>query len=428
VKGFRGIYYDEKAGSLSELVAPPYDVLSEDEARLFREKSPYNVVRISVSRKSDPGFYFEALDLFENWLRDGILRRTDRAGIYYYETEFDYILGASLRRARRKGLFALLGLADYSSGEVFRHERTLRSPKVDQLNLLMTTRANLSPIFCLYSDPGMDLINELSQTKPEKPVFDFEFGGFQHRMFGIYDPKIIEKVGAEFFKKKIFIADGHHRYETALDYYHRLCFSNDPLKEAGGYVMTFLCPAEDPGLVVLPYHRLVRNLPDERLKNFIEKLKEDFIITKLANKFGMDNAKGVFNQLEKASGGQFLVLVDKEFQAFMLELKQEREEEMKELVDVEVLENLILKKVFRITKEELTENKFVTYFADEQKLLDKMHSEEFQVVFFMKAIPVNKILEIAEKGGVMPEKATYFYPKLPTGMIFRRIEPTEDFS
>jgi len=428
VKAFRGIYYQDQAGAISGLVAPPYDVLSVEEADRFREQSPHNVARITVSRRGDPGFYWNAGRLFESWLQDGILSRAEKPGIYFYEIEFDYTLGGEIRKARRSGFFALLGLADYSQGEVLRHERTLKGPKLDQFNLLSAARANLSPIFCLYSDPRMKLMIELARAKKAKPIFDFEFSGFRHRLFGIDDPRLVSKVSAALLKEKVYIADGHHRYETALEYYHRLCFAKDPLRESAGYVMSFFCAQEDPGLVIFPYHRLVRHLAEERLVDLMDRLKEDFRIEPVSDHFSKENADRVFQELDATGNQRAMVLVDAQKRAFLLKLKAALADARENLLDVEILEDLILKRILRISKEELAENKFVVYETSEQKLVERMRTEIFQLVFLMKPIPVVKMVERALRGEVMPEKSTYFYPKLPSGMLFRKIDPGPELS
>ncbi len=428
MKAFRGIYYQDQAGPASKLVAPPYDVVSQEEADRYRSQSAYNVVQITVSRRGDPGFYQEAGRNFESWLRDGILGRADRPGIYFYQTEFDYTLGGGIRKAKRSGFFALLGLADYSAGEVLRHERTLKGPKIDQFNLLIATRANLSPIFCLYSDPGLRLIQELAGAAQGKPVFDFEFSGFRHRMFGIYEPGLVEKVGATLSAEKVYIADGHHRYETALDYYHRLCFAKDLLAASSGYVMSFLCPVQDPGLVIFPYHRLVNRLPPERLPGLPDKLREYFQVEQISREFGPGKSDPVFQKLEAGGKERAMVMVDWERKAFLLRLKKECAPEAEKLLDVELLEHLVLKRILKISKEELTEKRYVAYETSEQKLVDRMEAENFQLVFLMKPIPVERMVERADRGEVMPEKSTYFYPKLPSGMVFRKMDPSPELS
>jgi len=428
VRAFCGIYYQDKAGQISELVAPPYDVLSVSEANKYRSQSPFNVAHISVSVKGDPGFYLRAHQLFESWQKDGVLTRSEKPGIYFYETEFEYRLGGEIRNARRTGFFALLGVADYSAGEVLRHERTLKSPKLDQFNLLSTTCANLSPIFCLYSDPELKLIKSLSSAKPEKPVFNFEFSGLKHRLFGIYDSELISEVRENLLRERVYIADGHHRYETALEYYHRLRFGKDPLTESAGYIMSFFCPVEDSGLIIFPYHRLVNHLPGDRLSGLMKKLEEDFEVKPLGKKFNMGSASEVFQALDLKGTERAMIMVDSSRDSFLLRLKKDLESKLEQFLDVEILEDLILKRILKISKEELTENRYISYETSEDKLVKRIESDNFQLCFLIRPIKVESIIERSNAGQVMPEKSTYFYPKLPTGMVFRKIAPGPDLS
>ncbi len=428
VKAFRGIYYTEKAGEISKLVAPPYDVLTQDEANGYRRQNEANVVHISVSRKDDPGFYAEAGRLFEGWQKQDLLKRADRPGVYYYEAEFDYTLGGGMRRAKRMGFFALLGLSEYSAGEVLPHERTLSGPKLDQLELLSATRANLSPIFCVYSDPGLKLMKALAAAPKGEPVYDFEFSGFRNRLFGVYDPKLLEQVSAALAKEKVYIADGHHRYETALEYARRLREAKDPRADAAGYVMSFFCPLEDPGLVIFPYHRLLKNLPEERLTGLPDRLKEDFEVQPVADRFSPANLSLTLQRLEATGAAPAVALFDREGRSFVLELKESRAREMAELLEVEILERLVLKEALGITKEEITENRYAAYETSEQKLAERMSAEKFQLVFLVKPIPVARVAERARRGEVMPQKSTYFYPKLPSGMVFRKLAPEPELS
>ena len=430
IKPFRATYFNPQiAGDISRLVSPPYDVISPEEARALRAGSLHNTIHIELGEPGDADFYRKAAELILAWQRQGVLKSADRPAIYFYQTEFSYHMAGRDRKVRRRGFFALLGVSDYEQGEVLRHEHTLSGPKQDRLQLLRATRTNISPIFVLYKDPGLGLVKGLARAKQVEPVFELtDDKGVSHKLFGVDDPKVVEKVAAELAKKPVYIADGHHRYETALNFGKELAAARDPMAASAAWVMTYFCPVEDPGLVILPYHRLVRNMPADRIAGFMERVRMNFQTELIADRFSRRNTAEVFQALDASGKSRALVMIDDSRKAWMLKLKRGLAKDFKAKLDVEILKELVLEQGLRISRQEITDKNHVAYETKEELILKRLSSEDFQFAFLLRPLAVDKVIARADAGGVMPQKSTYFYPKLPSGLVFRKMVPGRDIS
>jgi uncharacterized protein (DUF1015 family) len=423
IKAFNGVYFSEsKAGHISKLICPPYDIISPDENRELRRQNEYNTINVELAESGDAAFYQKSANYFKDWLNKGVLARSEKPSIYFYETGFSYHMAGQDRQVKRQGFFALLGVSDYDKGEILRHEHTLKGPKMDRLQLLRTARTNTSPIFVLYPDKGLKMISILAQAKNDQPVYEFtDKQGIYHKFFAVSDEQVVKQVTDDLAVKSVYIADGHHRYETALNFSKELKENKDPQADAAAWVMTYFCPMEDPGLVIFPYHRLVRNLPADRLAGLVEKLGTDFSIETLTDGFDEKSAEKVFAKLEGFEGKREFVLIDTDRKARLLKLKPEKAAAFEGKLDVEVFKELILEGILHITQQEITEKSYVAYETSENLIVKRLKEEDFQLAFLLHPIPVNKVVACADRAGVMPQKSTYFYPKLPTGLIFRRL-------
>jgi len=424
IKPFNALFFNEqKAGHISKLISPPYDVISADENKELRAKSPCNTIHIELGEQGDQGFYEKSAKLISAWQKEGALVRAKEPSIYFYDTEFSYHMAGADRRVSRRGFFALLGVSDYEQGEILRHEHTLKGPKQDRLMLLRATHTNISPIFVLYHDPKLALTAALESAKPAEPVFELiDEKGTRHKLFGVSDSAVVDKVVRDLAQKSVYIADGHHRYETALNFYKELQAAGSPVADAAGWVMTYFCPVSDPGLVIFPYHRLVRGLPKERLSGLMEKIKVNFSAQIIAETFDRSAAPKVFKALDASSADRIIVMIDDQRKAWLLKLKDERGRELKEKMDVEIFKELVLEQALLVTQQEVAEKNYVAFETKEELIVKRLSSEDFQMAFLLRPIPVSKVVECADKNGVMPQKSTYFYPKLPSGLVFRKFE------
>ena len=423
VRPFIGVYYDSSAGAVSDLIAPPYDVIEPAQAKKLAEKSPYNVIHITYCLEPGSNFYQRAGELFHSWLEQKVLEKAPAPAIYFYQVDFSYLFAGKEQRVSRQGFFAQLGLSEYQKGEVLPHERTMSAPKKDRLELLRSVSANLSPIFCLYSDPGLELIARLQTHPPDPPIFEFEDElGFQHKFFAIYEKRIFDDIAQHLKTQPVYIADGHHRYETALAFYQELLSRNDPRAESAGWILSYFCPIEEPGLVIFPYHRLLKGLDSAQLEGLMERISEYFITHLLFPQLSLEIRSKVLALLEEIKEKEFL-MIDSGQRVWLLRFKSELFPEFASQLGVEILEELVLKRILMLSQDELLKEAKVHYETSEEKIMQEVFSRQYQLAFLLKPISVEKIIQRAGQRKTMPEKSTYFYPKLPSGLIFRIIEP-----
>lgn len=437
---FRGTRYNPQLiGDLSQVIAPPYDVINKEMQESLYARHPNNVVRLILTKdEGDDNFrdkYTRAANYLQTWRREGILIDDHQPSIYLYEQEFQLPGG---QKKKRRGFFALVKLVDYSEGGIRAHEHTFAGPKADRFKLLQATQANLSPIFLIYNDPTQEvtaLVNEkMAETKPWATVRDED--GVVHRLWVVGKRDFITKLREGMAPKSLFIADGHHRYETSLAY-------RDMMREETGlrsgnqpfdYVMVYLTPAEQDGLVILPTHRaLARSLMAEiDLKEAMAELHQTFCVTsekvdlakpqkeaqKIAEKlaelgkqrtaFAMLEATGKLHYLRLKSGVSPDDLID--------------DEELPSLVkrlDVSILHHYIINRVFIGNPEFELEEDECFYVRDISALFEMLRTKKAGLAFVLNPTPMEQVLEIVAAGIKMPHKSTYFHPKLADGLVMR---------
>ncbi|MDN5294038.1 MAG: hypothetical protein PWQ91_1139 [Eubacteriales bacterium] len=421
---FRGVRYNlEKAGNLADLVTPPYDVIDAEGQKMYHEKSPYNVIRLELGYKypddsEENNRYTRARDTFRRWLAEGILRHDPRPAIYLYQQEFD----ARGERKVRTGFIAGVKVEDYSKGVVLPHEETLPKHKADRLELMRHCLANFSPIFGLYSDPDHAVDSLLEQAKggraPDMEVTDEN--GIVNRLWVIDDPEVVARVVAMMADKKIYIADGHHRYETALAFSKEMEAKGQPGYD---YIMMTLVNLYDRGLVVFPTHRLVYNLTNFNLDALVANLQENFMVEELPAGTELPE---VLRRLEEAGrqtaafamyagGGRYFLLTLKD-RAVMKDLVPDRSEAWRNL-DVTILHTLILEKYLGIGSQQRAEESNLVYTRDEEFAVREVDKGNFQLAFLMNPTRVEEVTAVAEGGEKMPQKSTFFYPKVITGLV-----------
>jgi len=435
IKAFRGVHYNpEKFDDFSKLVAPPYDVISPAMQDELYDTSEFNIARI-IKGKDGPGDndsqnkYTRAGVYFNNWLKDEILVRDKDDSIYVYSQEFE----ASGTRYERTGFIALVKLEGYGKG-VLPHEFTLKGPKADRLNLMRATKTHTGQIFCLYPDPEKNIDSVLDEEKAAKPPFiditDDE--GIVHRLWSLTDPSKIDRIVSEMGEKRLFIADGHHRYETANTY-----MEENPELEGAKYGMMTFVNMQNVGLVVLPTHRLVKNLDDFDTTLFEEGLVKDFELESF--EFTSDTEAGqrqaMFDRLRwlYSNGKHSIGIYARNNKYSIATLKADSSigkrgdipEVLKQL-DVTILHSLILDDLLGIDKEKLAQQANVEYIKDTgsaiQESIEMVNEGKFQLAFFLNPPKVEEIDLVAGAGEKMPQKSTFFYPKVYSGFIINKIE------
>jgi len=397
---FKGILYNLEKVSGDDVVAPPYDIVTPEYRELLYKKSPYNIVRIDFGKEmlgdnESNNKYTRARDFFEQWIKEDLLVQDDRPAFYAYEVNYE-IYGES--RILR-GILAMVKIEDLGKG-VYPHEATHSKPKADRLNLMKACLANISPIYALYNSPeriASGIINDISD-KPCITAKDFD--GAAHRLFRISDESKIDSIKKELYDKAIFIADGHHRYEVALEFKRMMG------KGHWDYVMMFLANMADEGISILPTHRLVKGIKREEV---ISRLEKDFFVEMCG--LECDIQERLFHENKNTFG---LYLGSNEMW-YILKYKGSGLEDVHSALkslDVVILHELIIKRDLGIED--------VAYEMDIAESLKKVKRGDFDAVFFLNPTNVYDVERVALSGLRMPPKSTYFYPKLLTGMVINK--------
>lgn len=421
IKAFKGMRYSESAGNIKELCCPPYDIISDSQREEFLNDNQYNIIRLELPKGEEP--YKNAGEILKMWQDKGVLIKEDKPAIYVYEEEFT----AYGEKKTIKGIIARVKLEEFSKGIILPHEFTLSKAKEDRFNLMKATNCNFSQIYALYMDETHTTLNTIDEKSQIKANLEFtDNDNVTHRLWIVTDEQVISKLVSDFKDRKLYIADGHHRYETALNYrnYSReqgLSKEGDPQD----YQMIYLVDMEHPGLVVFPTHRLVRDLKDFDKNTLLEQCKEYFETEEKTNVANMEKDLDVlYKQGKKAfgffcGGDSWIQLTLRNFDEINKLLpdlcKATRE------LDVTVLHTLILEKIFGIDKENMANQINLTYTKYFGEAISGVNSGEFQCAFILNPTRVTEIRDVALAGEKMPQKSTYFYPKMITGMVMNEL-------
>lgn len=435
---FRGVLFNQaKAGAVADLVCPPYDIISHDEQQALYRKSPHNVIRLEYGLES-PGDtetdnrYTRAAATLDEWLRTDILKRDSAPALYIYEME--YRAGEKTKKVR--GFISLVQIEDYATGVIKPHETTLSGPKTDRLNLLRACKAGFSQIFSLVSDPRGAIAGALGSA-PAKPELEVEASdGVIHRIWRLADRAGIDAVVEAVAASPIFIADGHHRYDTALNYRNerRKAAGTFTGREGYNYVPMFLARIEDPGLTILPAHRALFNLTDFHPRTFEEDLNRYFNIERIdftKKSEPADRATVLDTLAHRADHAHaFGMRVKGEHSYYLLTLRSEadldsvipdRSTSYRRL-DVSILHHLIIDKLLGIRMETHKLGLNIEYIKDAGEAVKRVETGEAEIIFLMNPTKVTEVRDVAAAGERMPQKATYFYPKLLTGLVMNTID------
>jgi len=401
IKGFRGIRYNpEKIENFGDVLAPPYDVINSKEQVELYHKSPYNVIRLILSKGDDDSKYQEAAQTFRIWIENGTLTQDEEPSIYPYYQEFE----ENGKKLTRKGFLAAVKIEDFSTKKILPHERTFPKHKRDRLKLNTACKANMSPVFSVYSDPEIIIEKLLDEKLTSEPIFDItNEDGVRNKLWKISDPDTISFIGNHLEDKSLLIADGHHRYETAIEYRNIQRELNGGVAgdEPYEYVMMFLSNAEDEGLIINPTHRVVKNMGGLDQASFLNKLGEEFNIEKMSYKEGFSDI----------GYEEFTILTkDAEF-VYRASLKTNNTESPNNLAVT-----LLHDKVFNKIIDEESAGILYTKHLDEAVSLVK--DGDYELAFVLPELRAGDIFDIVLTGDRMPQKTTYFYPKILSGLVF----------
>jgi uncharacterized protein (DUF1015 family) len=429
IRAFRGFRYDlGRVGSLSDVVAPPYDVIDPALQQRLYDASPYNAIRVELTR-DEPGDaegrdkYARAAATLKDWLAADVLRQDTARSLYVYEQEF----AVEGRTYTRRGFLARVRLEPFGTGRVFPHEQTLAGPKADRLNLYRATGFNLSPVFGLYPDPANEVYARLEPLlRRSPPLVATDHLGVVNRLWVVTDSSALSAVTGLMGPKPVFIADGHHRYETGLKYLEeRRAAGEVPDDEAApNFCLMMLVGMSDPGLIILPTHRLVGGLPPVTGEQLREALAGHFDVV---GRFGPDAAacwehvqledsQSVLGFGTVADGEWFAVRLRDP--AVMDELAPEQSRDWRELA-VSILHKLVLEKLIPAKFGGSPECRYVHLLGE---VTDAVAGKQCQVACLVPPVGMGHVERIAGNREKMPPKSTYFYPKLLTGLVFNSLK------
>ena len=423
ISAFLGVRYNQElVKDMAAVICPPYDVISPEERKAYYEKSDYNVVRLehgmvlSNDTKTN-NKHTRACTTFNQWLKDRVLLIDHVASFYIHEHCFTY---QNIRK-RRLGLTACVKLEPWEKKTIFPHENTVPGIKSDRLELMRACAVNFSPLLGLYEDLGSKVTKLLTIQAGRKPAIDFAEAGETHKLWVANEPEFVQRVSHFLAPKPIYIADGHHRYETALAYRDERRKETKPVRgsEAFNFVMITLVSFSDPGLVVLPVHRLIGGLTTDALAKFRSTLEKHFDLVSAPLSGGsLPEIAGATSRVLGLEPGKIVALKLRQ-PLSLKEIMPEGHSEAYKKLDISIVQHLVIDKLKALSK-----NSSIAYTPNAVEARQLIESGEYQLAFLVNSIPVPTIKTIANSNDRMPGKSTYFYPKLPTGLVINRLEGT----
>lgn len=428
---FKALRYDPDQVKLEDVLTQPYDKITPEMQARYYERSPHNLVRIILGKPGETdtdtfNIYTRAAEYLHDWRSGGLLKQDTEPGIYLYAQTFT--VPGTPELAERRGLIALGRIHDYADGVVFRHEQTLAKPRQDRLNLLRATRAHFGQIFMLYSDPQNEiekLLQARTEEDPDTSLLD-EYETL-HRVWKITNPALIQAVQEKMRDKKLLIADGHHRYETALAYRNERrdqAGTSDP-NASSEYLMMTLVPMESRGLVILPTHRIVHGLPAFDREQMLENAGRFFEIDRIDLRMESRSATTLLGQA--GENGTAFVAVTRQG-PYLLRAKKDAVEDALRAVpslqrdlDVVQLHRLMLERILGISEDAILNQQHVKYERDAFEAISWVR-QGANVAFLMNPAKIEQVRDIAFAGEVLPQKSTDFYPKLLSGLAIYALE------
>jgi len=437
---FKGLRYNPNINlKLEELVAPPYDVITPVMQERYHNRNEFNVIRLILGRDeaNDDEYnnkYTRAANYLNNWKRDGILLEDGQKSIYIYHQIFEYPQGVTNKRI---GIIALVKLEDLKSGKIYAHENTFASPKADRFKLIRTCNANFCSVFSIYTDPKNKIKKILDKYTSQKPVTNLtDENGIINKIWQINKKEDTDVIKDILKNKEIFIADGHHRYETALNFKSEI---RDSLKKKitkslpSDYVMMYLTNSESDGLRILPIHRILNDDFGTDLDEFLSDLEEAFEIKRFKDTKYVEELKEKFTvELEQyASVKTAFGIVMRDGRNFLIKLRddidyddiiEDKISEVKKSLDVIILQRYVIMKLWVGNPEIELEESDISFTNDMAEAIEKVLFGTGKIAFLMNPTPLEKVKKIALSNDRMPQKSTFFYPKLLSGIVIREIK------
>ena len=424
---FHGLLYDTATHPLIEVTAPPYDVIPPALQESLYQKNPHNIVRLILGKEFSTDSemdnrYIRASKTFRQWQEEGVLVRDSQPGFYLYSQEYEFEGG----KFCRTGFFARVKTEAFSKGNILPHEFTLSKAKTDRTHLLNACHANFSPIFGLYSDPEGNIDSLFKDDGKLEPVSVIDDGSVVHRIWRLNNASVCQKISDRIRDKKIYIADGHHRYETALAFAE----ANQEKVEDCSHVMMFLTNMDSDSMSIFPIHRVAKSPQPFDRESFLQKVGEYFDIAPWS---GPLNGTKVKSRLQELGNKQitFCTYMGKDH-TFILTVKDPRnvlplldsnEPKDMQILDVMQLHAILFRHILKIDTREKAGQQYVSYKVNSEEAMGLVDSGESDVAFFMNPTLIDQVRRLAEKGIRLPQKATFFYPKLLSGLVINKFGP-----
>ncbi len=434
---FKGVLYDTgKIGRLADVATPPYDVISKEEQINYHNRHPQNIIRLILGNETESddeknSRYTRAAAFFNEWLTDGVLVQDNVPAFYLSSVEFPI----EKRVIRRFGIIACVRLEPFEKGIILPHEKTFSKTKSERLQLMKACHANFSPIFSLF--PGkIDMITTLGKSALSGTAHsDFtDEKGHRHLLWKITDPLVQQNISDAYKDRILYIADGHHRYETALNYREWVSKNNPEFsaKHPANFIMMYLCSMEDPGLIILPAHRLLTGVTESNLSGFEHKASKYFDITQIPfDPKAPEKTSEIFISALRSESltNKIGVLIKNRNIFYILSLKQQALEtkygsELPESLmrlDITVLTKLILNEILGFDQTGFDNEKLITYTSSDNDAIEQTSSGKFDLSFILNSTKLEQVQRIAGEGLIMPRKSTYFYPKVITGEVINKL-------
>ena len=437
IRPFHGVHYNQTlVKDLSAVICPPYDIITPQMEQELYLKSEYNFIRLESAQEFPKDTitdnrYTRSAATLKQWLNQGILKVNEVPAIYLHDHYFTY----QGREYRRRGIIACVRLEEWDKMVVRPHEGTLAEHRNDRLSLLWALQANTSPILALFEDQGQEVASLLAAQERSQPLINLSsVSGERHNVWAITAPEVINQICSSLSHQPLYIADGHHRYESALNYQRerRICSPSVSEDETFNFVMMTLVDFSDPGLIILPPHRLVRGISKSTLGGLIPRLRLFFEIAELPLSMpdvwqqvdvllaGMK--PGETNRVSLVLFGlaaEHLFVLGLRDLATVSQMIPYFHSELYKRLDVSIVDHLILEKLLGLSSER--EEAMLGYSYDRQDAVNKVLQREYQLAFLLSPIKAELVKAVADTGERLPRKSTYFYPKLPSGLVFNRL-------
>jgi len=420
IKPFRALRFASGAGPLTELICPPYSSIHVEQQRELLEKSPHNAVRLELADKP----YTEVGETLREWEKKGVLKQDSSPAVFLYEDEF--LMQGQTRKV--KGILCRVKLENYDNSVILPREETLSKNRIDRFNLMKATFCNFSPIYSLYQDQKRVTANRINMLTSFKPRFEFTQGGVTRRLWIVNDPVAIAAFCEDFADRKLFIAEGHHRYEAALQL-RDWCREEEISREGEGpdYVLMALADMESRGLTVLPTYRLVHSMKDFSQDTFLAYCGQYFDVIERGNINEIEiNLNALYRQGKTAfacycGGENWSLLILKDFSAAAKRMP-EKSEAFQNL-DSAILHSLILEQGLGINSENVAQQINLTYTDCFDRAITSVRDGSNQCAFFLNPARIKEIHDIAAAGERMPQKSAAFYPQPVAGLVMNKINP-----